>query len=82
MVSLRIDVDSDFALQQSVCLWVSALMLTLAVCSTVCALWVSALMLTLTLCYYSVCACGSLCSSYLEFLELPVVWIFGFQEIW
>ena len=32
VVSLRIDVDSDFALQQSVCLWVSALMLTLAVC--------------------------------------------------
>ena len=31
VVSLRIDVDSDFALQQSVCLWVSALMLTLTV---------------------------------------------------
>lgn len=70
---------TDSAFQQSVCLWISALMLTLAVCYYSVCLGASGLVLALTLCYYSVCACGSLCSSYLEFLELPDVWIFGFQ---
>lgn len=45
VVSLRIDVDSDFALQQSACVWVLGLVLALTVLLQCVCLWVSVFIL-------------------------------------